>query len=310
MAGNLDNTGKTNTNSINIGYVQGIDTSRANINKLTHSSRDISRVCHVPTPEHHANNTLATPDHHGNIQTPSGGGGNRDVRTLLLTLQGSRAISRQNSTNLNSPVGGDDLRPVDRGRLDSVTSRGSVGGLATPRPRSHCFQVEQVDDSVLDVNSTTAAAAAPSAGQNTGSSAVQGGGMTNASFVIDMNNTTLQDTVGDGFCTSFSGNHHVGFNTMPQIIKTPPERPGVPPSEQPPSSSLSTANQKTGDLEIMEPLPEVNSDQNSSTESLEYIKPDRNQCTVTSLTPLLSRDSSDSEPEPETPPNGNNPTVV
>ena len=202
------------------------------------------------------------------------------------------------------------MRPVDRGRLDSVTSGTSIGGLATPRPRSHCFQVEPVDDSILDVNSTTTAAAAQSAGQTTCSSAVQGGGMTNASFVIDMNNTTVHDTVGDGNGASLSANHHVGFNTMPQIIKTPPEGPGVPPSEQPPSSSSSTANQKTEDLEIMEPLSEVHSDQNSSTESLQYIKPDRNQCTVTSLTPLLSRDSSDSEPEPETPSDGNNPSVV
>ena len=300
--GHLDNTGKSNhNNSINIGYVQGIDTSRANINRLTHSSRDINRLNHV-----------ATPDHYGNASMAPLSGNNRDARTLLLTLQGSRAVSRQNSNNLNSPVGDESSRfesdrgrlnsvtsrfESDRDRLDSVTSRCSVG-FSTPRPRSHCFQVEPVSDSMLDVNSS----ASNSAGQNC--SPAGQGGMTNASFVIDMNNTLAQSTSKDVTGTSSSAHHHVGFNTVPQIIKTPPEGTGAVVPEP-------SANQVAmGDREVLEPLSEVHSDQNSSTESLQFMKPDLNQCTVTSLTPLLSRDSSDSEPEPEAPSGGNNANVV
>ena len=140
-----------------------------------------------------------------------------------------------------------------------------------------------------------------SAGQN--AVAHCGAGITNATFVIDMNNTAANDTQSDLINNANNSSHHVAFKSVPQIITQPPPPDGVPATTaELPTSSL------TAEVGLMDPLLEAASDQNSSTESLPYIKPDPNQCTVTSLTPLLPSDSSDSEPE--VPSGGENSEIV
>ena len=247
--------------------MQGINTSRVNINRLTNSSRDINRINHVAD----------SPS-----LLPSGGTAAvvaRDARSLLQTLQGSRAATRdpQQADTMDSPAPSQQA-PTHVGRLDSVTSRSSLR-ISSLRPRNHCFHVEPVDDPMLHVIST---APNSSVGQNANC------GMTNTSFVIDMSNSSLRDHSSRNVASDNNGtiSHHIEFNTVPQII-TPLDGP---------TRGETSAIQTTGDTEKVELLSEVNSDQNSSTESLQFIKPDSNQCTVTSLTPLLSRDS-DSEAE-------------
>ena len=96
----------------------------------------------------------------------------------------------------------------------------------------------------------------------------------------------------------------MAFNSVPQIITQPPPPEGVTAT----GAELPTSSLTAAEVGLMDPLLEVATDQNSSTESLPYIKPDPNQCTVTSLTPLLPSDSSDSEPEVA--PSGNQPEIV
>ena len=296
-AGNHNKGGTT----INIGYVQGIDTSRVNVNRLTNSSRDLHRV-------HHDNNNHCGATH----STPS------TVRhlpaALLQTLNGTRTITHDNHhgecNSVESPVS--DRPPslaASRVRIDSLTSQvslsvpghhGNPGIYGNPRPRSHCFTVEPVDDSTLDANpiTPTPTMSRSSAGQN--AVAHCGAGITNATFVIDINSTAANDTQSDLINNANSSSQHVAFNSVPQIITEapPPEGAAATTAELPTSSWTAVVG-------LMDPAV---TDQNSSTESLPYIKPDPNQCTVTSLTPLLPPDSSDSEPE--VPSGGDKPEIV
>ena len=296
--------------TINIGYVQGIDTSRANVNRLTNSSRDLHRG-------HHDNNNHCGGSGAASHSTPSSTARHLPA-ALLQTLHGTRTITHDNhhSAGCNSAESPVTDRPpslhASRVRIDSLTSQTSLsvpGNHGNLRPRSHCFTVEPVDDSTLNANTTTTTTAptpTSSAGQNgvTHCSA----GVTNATFVIDMNNTAATDIQSDLVNNAANNSSlHVAFNSVPQIITQPPPPEGVTAAAttvaELPTSSLTAA-----EVGLMEPLLEVATDQNSSTESLPYIKPDPNQCTVTSLTPLLPSDSSDSEPE--VPPGGDKPEVV
>ena len=297
--------------TINIGYVQGIDTSRANVNRLTNSSRDLHRG-------HHDNNNHCGAASHSTPSTAR-----HLPAALLQTLHGTRTITHDNHqlagcNSAESPV--TDRPPslhASRVRIDSLTSQTSLsvpgnhcnlGNYSNPRPRSHCFTVEPVDDSTLDANTTTTTTTAPAPTSSAGQNGVThcGAGITNAPFVIDMNNTAATDIQSDLVNNAAnSSSLNVAFNSVPQIITQPPPPEGVTATTvaELPTSSLTTA-----EVGLMEPLLEVATDQNSSTESLSYIKPDPNQCTVTSLTPLLPSDSSDSEPE--VPPGGDKPEVV
>ncbi len=251
-------------------------------------------------------------------------------RSLLQTLHGPRVMSRD--------VTIDDVTPrslaTSRMRLDSLTSATSSIAMAG-RPRSHHFTVEPVDDSVLldaggqghqghSNNHSVSQDASPVSG--TGVTSGQDGGVTNASFVIDLNNagaspaSELQTLLGDGnssnntATTTTTGaaasavaahdspdapshNLHVEFNTVPEIISIPASA-----SEPAPGSVIggdAPINQLSVDMERLEPLPplpEVSSEHNSSTESLQ-IQVDSEQCTVTSLTPLLPRDSDSEDPD-------------
>ena len=82
--GHLHDTSTGNHNkggtTINIGYVQGIDTSRANVNRLTNSSRDLHRV-------HHDNNNHCGGSGAASHSTPS------TVRHLPAALQLSSSQS-------------------------------------------------------------------------------------------------------------------------------------------------------------------------------------------------------------------------
>ena len=298
--GNHNNKGGA---TINIGYVQGIDTSRANVNRLTNSSRDLHRG-------HHDNNNQCSGA--ASHSTPSTTARHLPA-ALLQTLHGTRTITHDNHyarcNSAESPV--TDRPPslhASRVRIDSLTSQTSLsvpGNHGNPRPRSHCFTVEPVDDSTLDTNTTTTA---PTPTSSTGQNGVAqcGAGITNATFVIDMNNTATSDVQSD-FINNAANNSslHVAFNSVPQIITQPPPPEGVTTAA---TAELPGTNSLTAEVGLMEPLLEVATDQNSSTESLPYIKPDPNQCTVTSLTPLLPPDSSDSEPE--VPPENDKPEIV
>ena len=291
--GHLHDTSSGNHNkggtTINIGYVQGIDTSRANVNRLSNSSRDLHRI-------HHDNNNHCGGSGTSSNSTPSA------VRHLLQTLHGTWTVDHDNHhgrcNSVDSPVTDRPTSPAtSRARIDSLTSQASLsvpghhGNPSNPRPRSHCFTVEHVDDSTLGANSVatpTLTMPRSSAGQN--AVAHCGAGITNATFVIDMNNTAANETQSDLINSPHNTSHHVAFNSVPQIITQPPSPPdgATLTTAELPTSSL------TGNLGLMD---QAATDQNSSTESLPYIKPDPNQCTVTSLTPLLPSDSSDSEPE-------------
>ena len=301
--------------TINIGYVQGIDTSRANVNRLTNSSRDLHRG-------HHDNNSHCGGAGAASHSTPSSTARHLPA-ALLQTLHGTRTTTHDNyhsagCNSAESPV--TDHPPslhVSRVRIDSLTSQtslavpgnhGNLGNYSNPRPRSHCFTVEPVDDSTLDANTTTTTTTAPtptptsSARQN--GVANCGAGITNATFAIDMNNTAESDIQSDLINNANNSSLHVAFNSVPQIITQSPPPEGVTAA----TAELPTSSLTSAEVGLMEPLLEVATDQNSSTESLPYIKPDPNQCTVTSLTPLLPSDSSDSEPE--VPPGGEKPEVV
>ncbi len=279
-----NNLGENNKETIDIGYVQGIRTSR----------RDI-----------HRQNSHGEAGHHAL-------GANHTARHLLQTLSGAH-------TTCNTPAGS--RFDVSRLASDSIMSRLSVlnvpnhGGIhigansngtnvTSPRPRSHCFQVEPVDESAL--NSTPIV-------QNTGirhGSVRRDSGMTNDSFVIDMSHH-------DNRPTSLATNSQLNTATCqssnvisPLATNSFPEESTEQDSKKLPLKSptghvtfedhADAATYSDGGKEKLDEVPEIRVSEenspNSSTESLEYIKPDQEQCTVNSLTPLLP-DSSDSEGE-------------
>ncbi len=246
----------------------------------------------------------------------------------MQTLQGSRTVLPRDPTT-QSVISMETTSPTSehlasRVRLDSVTSTTTTSGVVTSsRPRSHVFHVEPVDDSALldsanHVTSTPATNSIPTT-ENTHGLTNDRGGLTNDSFVVDMSTESLstQPLLGDNKTMTTHDNTsspdtglHVEFS--PHVINIPAEGPIITTATATPpvigdgsanplsaagdlaSSSAATQPGGAGIVGGLEPLPTV-VEVNSSTESLVRVDPE--QCTVTSLTPLLESRDSDSEPE-------------